>query len=41
MALGNALLTLAGPAWALTVDDLARQVCFTIGADGDAWREQP
>ena len=29
MFLHDALLTLAGPAWELQVDDLARQVCFT------------
>lgn len=27
--LRDALLTLAGPAWDLQVDDVARQVCFT------------
>jgi type IV pili sensor histidine kinase/response regulator len=26
--LRDALLTLAGPAWDLTVDDVARQLCF-------------
>jgi len=29
MFLHDALLTLAGPAWKLQVDDQARQVCFT------------
>jgi len=28
MTLRHALLTLAGPAWELSVDDVARQVCF-------------
>jgi len=29
MTLRDALLTLAGPAWELSVDDLSRQVCFS------------
>lgn len=29
MMLRDALLTLSGPGWDLTVDDLSRQVCFT------------
>ena len=28
LVLRDALLTLAGPAWDLSVDDAARQVCF-------------
>lgn len=33
LMLRDALLTLAGPAWALSVDDLNRQVCFQRNAD--------
>ena len=29
LMLRDALLTLAGPAWELSVDDLTRQVCFS------------
>ena len=29
MTLRDALMTLAGPAWELSVDDLSRQVCFS------------
>ncbi|MBS0450075.1 MAG: PilL N-terminal domain-containing protein [Proteobacteria bacterium] len=32
LPLRDALLTLAGPAWELTVDDAARSVCFTRAA---------
>jgi len=28
MVLRSALLTLAGPGWALRIDDLKRQLCF-------------
>jgi type IV pili sensor histidine kinase/response regulator len=34
MTLRNALLTLAGPAWDLSVDDVFRRVCFTRQAPG-------
>lgn len=33
LLLRDALLTLAGPAWTLSVDDLSREVCFTRVAD--------
>ncbi|MDR0363097.1 MAG: hypothetical protein LBJ46_10510 [Planctomycetota bacterium] len=51
MTLSDALLTLAGPAWKLSVDDFSRQVCLTRRApevsetppDANAtdWRGQP
>jgi type IV pili sensor histidine kinase/response regulator len=34
MTLRDALLTLAGPAWKLSVDDFSRQVCFTRRSSG-------
>jgi type IV pili sensor histidine kinase/response regulator len=34
MTLRDALLTLAGPAWNLSVDDFSRQVCFTRRVSG-------
>ncbi|MNE69091.1 hypothetical protein D3C80_1647940 [compost metagenome] len=36
LMLRDALLTLAGPAWALSVDDLNRQVCFQRHPDAIA-----
>ncbi|MBT2375318.1 PilL N-terminal domain-containing protein [Pseudomonas fluorescens] len=41
MVLRSALLTLAGPGWALQVNDLSRQLCFVspAAADQEAARE--
>ena len=33
LLLRDALLVLAGPAWALSVDDRTREVCFNRSAD--------
>ncbi|HHW2894027.1 TPA: integrating conjugative element protein pill, pfgi-1, partial [Pseudomonas aeruginosa] len=36
MTLRDALLTLAGPAWALHADDQTRQICFIRADDASA-----
>ncbi|WP_238897571.1 PilL N-terminal domain-containing protein [Achromobacter xylosoxidans] len=41
MSLRDALLTLAGPAWELHVDDRARQVCFARLGDGTGTEPPP
>lgn len=39
--LRDALLTLAGPAWELQVDDRARQVCFTLNLEAQPGHSHP
>lgn len=39
MTLRDALLTLAGPAWELRIDDVARQICFVRSNPSDSEHE--